>query len=317
MTFIRRRIVHLVAVLILVTVGSFMLIHILPGDPTISILGPGATAQGRAQLRSELRLDDPIPLQYVRWVSHVFTGDLGRSYVNRQPVLEALRQRLPVTLELLLLSQLLALVIAVPLAVMAAQRPNGLLDRVSTSTAFGFLSVPSFMLAVILVYLLAVNWKIFPATGYVPFGRNPFENLRGMTLPVVTLAVPELAVYLRLLRTDMIATLQEDFITMARAKGLSTSRILLRHAFRPSVFSLITVAGLNFGRLVGGAFVIEVIYALPGIGSLAVIGIYQRDYLLVQSTVVVVAVGYVVVNFLVDMLYVALDPRIRHVRALA
>jgi peptide/nickel transport system permease protein len=312
--FLAKRLLQLLPVLFAVSALSFLLVNLLPGDPTIAILGPGATEENRAELREQLGLNEPLPTRYVTWVGDSLTGDLGRSYVSNQPTSEALRQRLPVTLELLLLSQLLALALAVPLALLAAGKPNGVVDRVSSSTAFGFLAIPNFMLGVLLIYLFAVQLNLFPATGYTPFKDNPAENLHSLALPAITLGVAELAVYLRLLRTDLIATLQEDYIDMARAKGLSRNYILLRHALRPSTFSLVTVAGLNLGRLIGGAFVVEYLFALPGIGSLTVEAIFRRDYIVVQGTVLLVAVGYVLANFFVDLLYGILDPRVRHAR---
>jgi peptide/nickel transport system permease protein len=315
--FVRRRVAFLLVVLLAVTFLSFYLINLLPSDPTISILGPNATEEARAQLRGELGLDDPLLVRYGNWLGDTFTGDLGKSYLNQQPVAEALGDRLPVSLQLMLYSQILALVLAIPIGIIAAQRANGIFDKTSTVGAFGLLSLPNFVLGVVLVFVFAIQLNWFPATGYTKFGENPFENIKTLFLPAVTLAMAEMAVYIRLLRTDMIATLQEDFITMAKAKGLPTWRILLRHAFRPSIFSLVTVAGLNVGRLIGGALIVEIIFALPGVGSYVVQAIYARDYLAVQGAVAVIAIGYVVVNFLVDMLYAVLDPRVRHARAAA
>lgn len=313
--FLLKKLVQLVPVLFAVSALSFLLLNLLPGDPTVAILGPTATQESRTRLRHELDLDKPLPARYATWLGHSVTGDLGKSYVSNQPTTEALKQRLPVSLELLLLSQLLALAVAIPLAILAALRPNRLLDRVSTGSAFGLLAIPNFMLGVLLIYLFAVRLHLFPATGYTRFTENPAENLRSLVLPAVTLGAAELAVYLRLLRTDLIATLQEDFITMAKAKGLPTWRILLRHALRPSTFSLVTVAGLNLGRLIGGAFVVEYLFALPGIGALTVESIFKRDYIVVQGTVLLVAVAYVLANFCVDLFYGFLDPRVRHARA--
>ena len=315
--FFGKKVLQLVPVLFAVSALSFLLLNLLPGDPTVAILGPSATPENVAKLRHELELDKPLPTRYVSWVGHAASGDLGKSYVSSQPTMEAIKQRLPVTLELLVLSQLLALLISVPLAIFAALKPNGLLDRISTSSAFALLAVPNFMLGVLLIYLFAVRFGVFPATGYTPFSENPAENLRSLVLPSVTLGVAELAVYLRLLRTDLIATLQEDFISMAKAKGLPTRRILLRHALRPSTFSLVTVAGLNLGRLIGGTFIVEYLFALPGIGALTVESIFKRDYIVVQGTVLLVAVGYVLANFFVDLLYGIIDPRVRHARASA
>lgn len=315
MRFLIRRLALLLPVLFVVTFFSYLLLDLLPGDPTISILGPNATEERVAELRQELRLDDPLPVRYVRWMGDLVQGDLGRSYLNRQPVAEALSQRIGVSLELLVASQVIALTIAVPLAIAAARRPGSILDRVSTAGAFGFLAIPNFVLAVILVFVFAVRLGWFPSTGLPPFSRDPSAHLQSLVLPAFSLAMAELAVYLRLLRTDMIATLQEDFILNARAKGMPGWYILLRHAFRPSSFSLLTVMGLNMGRLIGGALIVEIIFALPGMGSLAVQSIFSRDYLVVQGFVVVVAVGYVLINFVVDMIYALLDPRIRHARA--
>ncbi len=308
------RVLQLVVVLLVVSAFAFLLLNLLPGNPVYTLLGPAATAEAVEQLTHQLGLDKPIWQRYFIWLWNLLHGDLGSSYVNHQPVLLSIEQRLPVTFELILLSQLLALGTAIPLGIAAAVRPNGLIDRVSSSAAFGLLSIPGFILAELLVYLLAVNFNIFPATGYVQFLEDPVENLRSLTLPAVTLGLGSMAVYLRVLRTDMIATLQQDFISLAIAKGLPTSYILFRHAFRPSTFTLLTVAGINIGTLIGGAFIIEYIFQVPGIGLLTIGSIYARDYLVVTATTVLVAGAFVTLNFIVDMLYVLLDPRIRSAR---
>ena len=315
--FVLKRLALLVPVLFAVTAASFLLLDLLPGDTTTAILGPNATEEARAELRDELGLDQPIHVRYVQWLGDVAQGDFGESSINGQPVSEALSQRIGVTLELLIASQVIALTLAVPLGVLAARRPGSLLDRISTGTAFGFLAVPNFILGVLLVFLFSVRLGWLPSTNLPPFSEGAGDHLRSLVLPAVSLAMAELAGYLRLLRTDMMATLQEDFILNARAKGLPGWWILLRHALRPSSFSLVTVAGLNTGRLIGGTLVVEVIFAMQGMGSLAVQSIYQRDFLIVQGFVVVVAVGYVLVNFFVDVIYTILDPRIGHARATA
>ncbi|MEJ5254924.1 MAG: ABC transporter permease [Acidimicrobiales bacterium] len=317
MRFVRKKVVQLVLVLLAVTFLSFFFLNLLPGDTAQVLCGIGGGPECVAQKTQELGLDKPLPARYLQWLGDAVSGDLGSSARNQQPVWEAIKQRMPVTIELLIYSQFIALAVSIPLAVIAAQRAGGIFDRVSTSVAFALLSVPNFILAIVLILIFAVNLKWFPATGYVDFLDNPAENLKDLFLPALTLAVAEMAVYLRLLRTDLIATLQEDYIMMAKAKGLPSRRILLRHAFRPSTFSLVTVAGLNMGRLIGGAFIVEVIFALNGIGKYIVDGILGRDYIPVQGGVVVVAVGYVLINFAVDLFYAVLDPRIRHARALA
>lgn len=311
MRFLVKRFLMLIPVLLVVTFAAFYLTSLLPGDPALAVLGPGATPEAIAQERLRLGLDDNIFVRYGGYLVNVAQGDLGASATTKEQVSTLLGQRLPVTLELLVLSQIVAFALSVPLAALAARRPGKLLDRVSTGGAFALLAVPPFMLGVLFVYLFAVKWQLFPATGYMPFTTDPLQNLKTMALPSLTLGLGSVAVYLRVLRSDMISTLQQDFITMARAKGMSQRWILLRHALRPSTFSLITVAGLNIGALIGGAIVVESVFALPGIGTLVVTAIGQRDFLTVQGVVLVAATGYVLVNFLVDVLYGVVDPRVR------
>jgi peptide/nickel transport system permease protein len=315
---IGRKVLYLLPVIFAVTVLSFMLLQLVPGDPAVLILGPGSTASAVHALHHQLGLDRPIWAQYLHWLDRTFLhADLGFSYQNHQTTLAALHQRLPVTLELIVVSQIIAFSIAVPLALLSATRPNKLIDRITTTGSFGFLAIPDFILGVLLVFIFAVKFRLFPATGYTHLTDNPLQNLRSMVLPSFTLALGSQAVYLRLLRADLIATLQQDYIAMAKAKGLPQRYILLRHAFRPSSFSLLTVAGLQIGSLIGGTFIVEVIYGLPGVGSLAVASVFTKDYLVVQGTVLVIALGYVMINFLIDLLYTVLDPRIRHAGAIA
>lgn len=311
MRYLVKRFLMLIPVLLVVTFFSFYLTSLLPGDPALAVLGPGATQTAIDQERQQLGLDQPILQRYGHYLDNVAHGNLGASATTKQAVTTQLAQRLPVTLELLVLSQIIAFAVSVPLAVLAARRPGSLLDRVSTGGAFGLLAIPGFMLGVLLVYLFAVKWQLFPASGFTRLTADPIQNLKDMVLPSVTLGLGSVAVYLRVLRSDMISTLQQDYITMARAKGMSQRWILLRHALRPSTFSLMTVAGLNIGALIGGALVIEQVFSLPGIGTLLVVSIGQRDYLTVQGVTLVVAAGYVLVNFLVDVLYGVADPRVR------
>lgn len=315
MVFVAKRLVLAIIVLFVVTLLSFVLLHNLPGDPCVAKLGPSATTTGLAQCRHQIGLDKSLPAQYIQYLDHSLHGNLGTSYLNGQSVGNTIRQALPITVELLVLSQLIALIVAIPMGILAAVRPDGVFDQLSTGVAFGLLAIPAFMLGVFLVYLFAVSLHIFPATGWTPLTQDVGDNLRHAILPALTLALGSLAVYMRVLRTDMIATLREDFITTARAKGMPNSRILLRHAFRPSTFALITVAGINIGTLITGAFLVEFIFQLPGIGLLTLNSIYARDYGIVQATVLVVAVGFVAINLLVDLLYATIDPRTRHAAA--
>jgi peptide/nickel transport system permease protein len=315
--FVRAKVLHLVPVLFAVTLGSFLLTSLLPGDVALVMAGPNATPQSVAALRQELRLDQPLPIRYVDWLGRALHGDLGASPRSHLPVAGLIKERLPITLELLVLAQLIALVIAVPAGIASAYRAGGLLDQTASGAAFGVLALPSFVLAIVLIYLFAVQLDVLPATGYTPLTSDPLDNLRSFFLPALTIGLAEAAAYARLLRSDMIQTLQEDYIAMARAKGLPTWHVLVRHALKPSSFTLLTVLGINIGRLMGGALIVETIFALPGVGRLLVESIYARDLVVVQGVVAFVAVAFVLVNFGVDLLYAVLDPRIRHGRALA
>jgi len=226
-------------------------------------------------------------------------------------VLQAIGERLPVTLEIGLVALFMSVLLAVPLGVYSAYRANGPIDRGITTASFGLLAIPSFMTALLLLYFFAVYLGWFPATGWTRLTDNPYQNLRSVVLPATSLGIGQLAVYTRLLRSDMIATLQEDFVSMARAKGLPTWRILFRHALRPSSFSLLTIIGLQVGGLIGGAVIVEQFFALPGVGRLLFDSISQRDLVMVQGVVLFLALATVFANFSVDLLYSVLDPRIR------
>jgi peptide/nickel transport system permease protein len=313
--FIGRRLVYLLPVLFAVTLLTFLIASLLPGDLAYTILGDQATPEKVEALRAQMGLDRPIWERYLLWLGHAVQGDLGRSFRTGETVLGAVLDRLPVSLELMVLAEVLGLVIAIPLAILCAVRSGSATDRFLTGLAFGKLSVPPFMVAILLIYLFAVELNVLPATGWIPFAEDPIANLRSFVLPALTLAIAEWPVLMRVLRSDMIATLQEDYIAMARAKGLKPSRILLVHALKPSSLTLVTVTGINIGRLIGGTLIVETIFALPGIGRLLVGALYARDFIILQGVVLFVAVGFVVVNFIVDMLYAVLDPRIRHGRA--
>jgi peptide/nickel transport system permease protein len=310
--FVAGRLLYLVPVLVVVSLLTFLIASLLPGDLAYVILGDQATPEKVAALRHDMGLDQPIWWRYISWLGHVLEGDFGRSFRTGQTVLQAVAERLPVSFELMLLAEFGALVIGIPLAVACAVRSGSAFDRFMTGSAFGMLSVPVFLSAILLIYLFAVELRWLPATGYMPFAEDPVGNLRCFVLPALTLALGEWPVLMRVLRSDMITTLQEDYIAMARAKGLKPSRILLVHALKPSSLTLVTVAGINIGRLIGGTVIVESIFALPGIGRLLLGAIYTRDLVILQGAVLLVAFGYVLMNFIVDMLYAVLDPRIRH-----
>jgi peptide/nickel transport system permease protein len=310
--FIAQRLLYLVPVLLAVSMLTFVIASLLPGDLAYTILGDQATPEKVEALRHDMGLDQPIVLRYLGWLGHVLQADLGRSFRTGQTVLQAVAERLPVSLELMLFAEILGLLIGVPLAIICAARSGGPFDRFMTGTAFAMLSVPTFLSAILLIYLFAVQMGWLPATGYVPFTEDPAANLRFFVLPALTLALAEWPGIMRVLRSDMIAALQEDYIALARAKGLKPSRILFVHALKPSSLTLVTITGINIGRLIGGALITETIFALPGIGRLLVSAIATRDLVILQGVVLLVACGFVLMNFIVDLLYAVLDPRIRH-----
>lgn len=331
---VARRFVQLGVVLLLVTFFTFSLIRILPGDPVKTIL-PFGTDQQRAALEHDLGLDKPFFQQYVNYLGipglrsdgteGLLQGNLGRKYSTNQPVTEFLRQSLPVSLQLVIYAQLLALALAIPLGVLAAYRSGTRTDRTINTTAFALLAIPNFLLALALSYFVGAKLQWLPTAGYAPGWLDPlfdssrtpdlWNHVRFMVLPVITLAVGQVAIYMRLLRSDMIATLQENYIMMARAKGIPTRRVLFYHALRPSSLTLLTVAGLNIGTLIGGAVVVEVIFSVPGMGQKIFQAIAAREYVELQSYILVIATMFVLVNFLVDFCYIVLDPRIRRARA--
>jgi peptide/nickel transport system permease protein len=311
-TFVVRRLLGILPVLLAVSLLTFLIASLLPGDLAFVILGDQATPENVAALRHDMGLDQPIWWRYLSWLGHVLQGDLGRSFRTGQTVLQAVSERIPVSLELMLMAEFIGLMIGVPIAIICAARAGGAFDRFMTGSAFAMLSMPSFLMAILLIYLFAVELHWLPATGYVPFTEEPLANLRFFVLPALTLALAEWPGIMRVLRSDMIATLQEDYIALAKAKGLKPSRILFVHALKPSSLTLVTVTGINIGRLLGGTLIVESIFALPGIGRLLVGAIYTRDLVILQGVVLLVACGFVIVNFIVDMLYAVLDPRIRH-----
>jgi peptide/nickel transport system permease protein len=293
-----------------VSVVSFLLIALLPGDLAVLILADAATPERVAALREELGLDRPLPVRYLTWLGNVVQGDLGHGIHTGEPTLQTILSRLPVTIELIVLTQLLALGLAVPLGIWSAWRRGSVVDHATLVGSIALLSVPSFVLALAMIYLFALMLQWLPATGYVPLSESVIENLQSMAMPVAALALVEVPIYLRLLRSEMVGTLAQNFIALARGMGLPTWRILFENALRPSSLSLITVVGINMGRLMGGAIIIETMFALPGIGQLLVESIYQQEYLVTQGIVLFVAVAFILINLATDLVYTLVDPRL-------
>lgn len=320
MYFVRQA-VYFVCVLLVVSFLTFLFVRLLPGDPVLSITGvPQAAADDPqyadliATTRDDLNLDDPIPVAYVKWVGDLLPPDvdLGFSYVRNTPVDELLGTALPRTGLLMLYSTVVSLLVAVPLGVLAAYRGNGWVDRLISSSAFGIVAIPNFVIAVVLVYAFSVKLGWFPASGVVDLGDGSLvDHVKSHVLPVLSLSLGQAAVFARLLRTDMVTTLQADYVDVARAKGMPVRRILWAHALRPSSFTLLTVIGLNVGQLLGGAVVVEFLFNINGMGSQLAAAVLRSDYVVVQTGVVLIATCVVVLNATVDVLYGVLDPRVR------
>ena len=309
--YVAKRLVALVVILFFVSLGTFFLVHLLPGNPAFTILGPNATPHNVALIDGQLGLNRPLYEQYFIWLGNVFRGNLGQSFVTHETVVSLVKNALPIDIELVIISQTFAFLVAVPLALLVARRPNKGLDRYSTAATFACLALPAFIIAPLMVLFFSVDIHIFPGpASYVPLTQDFWANIHAMLLPAIVLAIGSTVIYYRLLRNDLIATLQEDFITMARSKGLSDRRILLRHALRPSSVSMLASAGVNIGALIAGAFVVEYLLQLPGLGYTLVASINQDDYVVVQGVVLIVAAAVVVVNLIVDFLFTVVDPRI-------
>lgn len=311
MIFIGKRFLHLISVVLAVTAITFLMVDLLPGDVAYNIAGQDATLEDVRAFQKELGLDQPIVLRYAKWLANVLSGDLGVSYLTHEPVASAIISRLPVTIELIIIAQFIALMLTIPCAILCAYRPQSAIDKSITALAFTTMSAPIFVMAIVLIYMFAVTLQWLPATGYVPLNENVMLNIRSFILPAFSIALVEWVPLMRVLRSDMISTLHKDYILLARSKGLPVAYILFRHALRPSSFTIMTVFGLQIGHLIGGSLIVETIFALPGIGRLLIGAIFNQDTYLIQGCILLIAVGYVVINFTVDILYTIIDPRIR------
>jgi peptide/nickel transport system permease protein len=311
-----KKLAQLIITVLLVTLFAALLLELLPGDP-VDVVVPFGSDQQREEVRADLNLDDPFISRYGAWLGGFVTGDLGNYYTvsSKRPVADRVWPSLWISIQLMIYAQVIALIIAIPMGVLTAYRNGTWFDRLSNTGAFAMLAIPTFALGFVLQYYVAVKLGWFRVSGFEKLSESPTAHLETVVLPVITLAVGQVAVYMRLLRSDMIATLQQDFITMARAKGIKNRRILFRHALRPSSLTLLTVAGLNVGTLIGGALIIEVVFAIPGMGFLLAEAIATRQIVAFQSMVAIIAILSVLVNFGVALLYTVLDPRIRNDRS--
>jgi len=311
MMFILRRLLLTIPILLLVSIMTFSLIHMIPGDPARVILGQEATPEAYQALRTELGLDKPIVEQYFSWLGKVVTGDLGMSITDRVPVIDLIIQRLPATVELTIGTFLVAILIAFPAGILAAVRRGTWVDYTSTFAALGGMSIPSFWLAMMMIIFFAVENQWLPSSGYVPFSENPAQNLMAMILPCVATGLRESAVLMRMLRSSLLDVVGMDFIRTAKAKGLNEARTILGHALRNAMVPVITTSGLMIAGLLGGLVITESIFSIPGFGRLIVESVFKRDYVTVQGAILVSAILVVLVNLVVDILYAVIDPRIK------
>jgi len=308
--YLARRLLGLAVVLWLTSTTVFILLRVIPGDPVQIVAGLGIVdAAALHKLRSALGLDQPIAVQYAIWLAHLLRGDLGVSLRSGTPVVSLIAQALPITLELAALALLAGITMSVLLGVAAARRRRRIGDLLITSGALAGISLPSFVLALLSIYLVSVKLRLLPTGGFVPLSQDPAQNLKLMILPAITLGTGTAGILVRMMRRNLIDVSGEDYIRTARAKGLSPRRVIYRHAMRNAVIPYVTIAGLEAGALLSGAVITERIFAIPGMGQLMMLNIAERDYPVVQGCVLVVAALYVAVNFVIDLLYAWLDPR--------
>lgn len=310
--YIARRLVALIPVLLGISVVVFLLVRLVPGDVVSVLLGPTTTPEARDALRKLFGLDEPLYAQYVRWLGGVLQGDLGTSLRTGQPVLGSILDRFAVTLELTGLALVIALLIGIPAGVLGALKQYSKLDYAVTLFALAGLSIPSFLLATLLILVFALEFRLLPPSGFVPFRENPAENLKLMVMPAIALGLGAASYVTRMTRSSVLETLHQDYIRTAYAKGLRGSAVVVGHALKNALIPIATVVGIQLGYLLGGAVIIEAIFAVPGVGRLALDGINMRDYPVVQGTVLFITTVFVFINLAVDVLYAYLDPRIHY-----
>ncbi|MDP9444730.1 MAG: ABC transporter permease [Actinomycetota bacterium] len=309
--FLLRRTAAALVALWLASVIVFLGIRAMPGDPALALAGEERDPESLAEIREKYGLNDPLPVQYLRWATLALRGDLGESVRTGISVGDTIMDKLPITLELAVLSVLVAVLIGIPTGMLAAARKGNLSDHLSNAIGLAGLSIPNFWLGLVLILLLAVYVDLFPASGYVSLFENPALNLYHMILPAFVLGTGLAAVIMRQMRSSMLESLDSDYVRTARAKGLSEWSVVGLHAFRNSLITVVTVIGLQLGGLISGAVVTEQIFVIPGFGNLIVSAVFQRDIPMIQGAVLVAAAGYIVINLLVDILYSVLNPRIR------
>jgi peptide/nickel transport system permease protein len=311
LTFIVRRLIMTIAILFIVSLIVFTIMHLLPGDPVAIMLGDQASVEEIERLRTELGLDKPLPVQYANWLLDVLHGDLGRSISYNEDVGQLVRDRLPITFHIGLSAFLLAIVIGIPAGIIAAVKRGGWLDSLITVTANLGMAVPVFWLGILGVYLFSLKLGWLPVQGYTSPFEDLRQSLRQTVMPVVLLSLGSLATLARQTRSSMLEVIRQDYIRTARAKGVKENRVIMRHALRNALIPIITILGMGLASLVGGSVFIEQVFNIPGMGRLMVQSIFGKDYVVVQSVVLIVASVVALGNLAVDVAYGLIDPRIR------
>ncbi|MEC4256500.1 MULTISPECIES: ABC transporter permease [Enterobacterales] len=306
-----KRLLLAIPTLLLVSIMVFALQKLLPGDPVLAMAGEERDPEVIAQLREAYHLNDPLPSQYFYWMGNALRGDLGESLRTKEPVTSLIASKLPVTLELSLMAMIIALVIGISMGIIAAVRKDTWVDHTSNFVALSGISVPHFWLGILLILLFSVHLQWLPASGYVPLSESIPQNLKTLLLPALVLGTGLAATLMRHTRASMIAVLKADYIRTARAKGLLGKKVVLKHAFRNALVPVITLTTLLFGELLGGAVLTEQVFTLPGFGKMIVDAVFNRDYAVVQGVVLVVAIGFLLLNLLADVLYVLINPKMR------
>jgi peptide/nickel transport system permease protein len=310
--YVIRRLLLMIPVAFLITIVIFVLVRMTPGDPVLTYAGEERDPIALAEIRTELGLDQPMPVQYVAWLIHALSGDLGRSFQTRQPVIQAIAERLPATLELGLAAVTISVTLALLIGTISAIKRNSAIDLLSTSVTLAGVSFPNFYLGLVLILLFAyvIPGRLLPPGGYVPFGQDAPENLRRLILPAITLATASLAVNMRQVRSSLLDVFGHEYIRTARAKGLRDRAVILRHAMKNALIPVVTIIGIQIGAIIEGALITETIFFWPGVGRLAVQAIPSQDFPIVQGVVLVSALSFMLSTLVVDVLYAVLDPRI-------
>ncbi|MBI5877997.1 MAG: ABC transporter permease [Chloroflexi bacterium] len=310
--YILKRLLSMVPTIVLVSMIVFFLVRLTPGDPAIAMLGEEATPAAVAALRAEYGWDQPIPVQYAIWLSKVVQGDLGRRVRTNQPVSQAIIERLPTTIELTLFALVISLSIAIPTGIISATRRNSASDLITTTLALIGVSMPSFFLAMLMIFVLSLNLRWLPPMGFTPLAESVTDNLKGMIMPAIALGAGAAAVVARLTRSSLLEVLTQEYIRTARAKGLAERVVITAHALKNAMIPVVTIVGLQVGALLSGAVITETIFVLPGVGKLAVDAIFARDFPMIQGVVLFLSLIFLFSNLLVDVLYAFLDPRIHY-----